>query len=156
MKNEPEAFKDVEYETLTDDETNTTPGPRRKWRWNMASFGLGCVVAALMTSILFLAANSLRHERPQTPEQEREAQEAESESEWNHCGHSSREAMALGCVMDPPLNSWMPPPCYFGELTSSLPPIFENRQYYSDVNMTQEITVAQLYNGEFPSVYTMR
>lgn len=149
MKNEPEAFKDVEYETLTDEDANITPSARRRWRWNLASFGVGCVLAALITSILFLTAKSLHH--PKTAE-EIEAQE----SEWNYCGHSSREAMELGCVMDPPLNSWMPPQCYFHELTSSLPPIFENRQYFSDVNMTQEITVEQLYNGEFSSVYTMR
>lgn len=149
MKNEPEAFKDVEYETLTDEDANIMPSARRRWRWNLASFGVGCVLAALITSILFLTAKSLHH--PKTAE-EIEAQE----SEWNYCGHSSREAMELGCVMDPPLNSWMPPQCYFHELTSSLPPIFENRQYFSDVNMTQEITVEQLYNGEFSSVYTMR
>ncbi|KAK0635028.1 hypothetical protein B0T17DRAFT_594768 [Bombardia bombarda] len=48
------------------------------------------------------------------------------------------------------------PPCYYHELSSSLPPILENRKYYSDKSMTVEIQPEQLYRGEFKRIFTMR
>ena len=147
MRDEPEAYKDVEYKALTDESGYETTSQRRRQRWSLASFGIGFVAAALLTSTVFLVARALNH--PATTE-ELEAQE------WNNCGRSSHEAMERGCVMDPPLYAWVPPQCYYNELTSSLPPIFENRQYYSDVNMTQAIATEDLYLGEHTRIYTMR
>ncbi|KUJ11015.1 uncharacterized protein LY89DRAFT_594845 [Mollisia scopiformis] len=80
--------------------------------------------------------------------------EIEAES-WNYCGRSSVTAMSRGCVMEPMFYGWMPPQCVYQELTESLP-VFEDRKYFSDANLTQPIQVPQLWAGEHNVIYTDR
>ena len=58
--------------------------------------------------------------------------------------------------MEPFIYAWLPPKCYYHDLTSSLDPIFENRQYFRDEAMTQQITTEQLYKGEVSKIFMMK
>ncbi|KAH8898066.1 hypothetical protein GQ53DRAFT_636274 [Thozetella sp. PMI_491] len=110
------------------------------------SFGAGVTTASFVIFTVLLIGTHLS--RPKT------ASETEAEN-WNYCGRSSKVAIERGCVMEPSFYGWMPPQCVFAELTASVP-IFEDRQYYSDINMTKKLSVDQLYRGEYNTIYTAR
>ncbi|KAK3315705.1 hypothetical protein B0H66DRAFT_518300 [Apodospora peruviana] len=81
------------------------------------------------------------------------ADEIEAE-EWNHCGRSSKVAMERGCVMEPLFYGWMPPQCVFQELSYAYP-VFEDREWFSDENLTVPIASPEkLWKGEFVKIYT--
>ncbi|KAL7628315.1 hypothetical protein AAE478_002515 [Parahypoxylon ruwenzoriense] len=85
---------------------------------------------------------------------ERSTQEVEDE-EWNHCGRSSTIAMSRGCLMEPNFYGWFPSRCVFPELMEKYP-VFEDRTWYSDVNLTQEIPAQELWKGKHAKIYTRK
>ncbi|KAI1122118.1 hypothetical protein F5Y10DRAFT_81771 [Nemania abortiva] len=136
-----------EYEPLPNDAgAEVPPTRRRKEQWNILSFSIGCATAFALSAIFLTLRGVLSV--PKT------AAEIEAE-EWNYCGRSSDIARARGCKMEPMFYGWMPAKCVFDELTQSLP-IFEDRKYYSDRNMTQELLPEQLWAGEYKLAYTSR
>ncbi|KAI9146791.1 hypothetical protein HJFPF1_13359 [Paramyrothecium foliicola] len=144
MAPEPDPHKNVDYEALSDFPGRTKRRKRWHWQWSLMSFGMGCGAALLIAGIFFGLAQTAN--RPMSDSQ----LEAQT---WNECTESSREAKARGCVIDPALYAWVPPQCYYPELVASLNPILKDRKYYKDENMTQELTVQQLYDGENRWIY---
>lgn len=118
----------------------------RRKRWNVLSFSLGCASTIILFVIAFFARHAVNAPKS--------AATIEAE-EWNYCGRSSTIAKSRGCVMEPMFYGWMPPRCVYQELTTQYP-VFEDRKYYSDVNLTQELQPHQLWDGEYAVVYTSR
>lgn len=136
-----------EYKPLPSDVSTEVPPTRhRKNKWNTLSFSIGCVTTIALGVILLAVRGALSI--PKT------AAEIEAE-DWNYCGRSSDAARARGCKMEPMFYGWMPARCVFDELTQSLP-IFEDRTYYSDKNMSQALLPEQLWAGEYKLAYTSR
>ncbi|OIW26396.1 hypothetical protein CONLIGDRAFT_634673 [Coniochaeta ligniaria NRRL 30616] len=50
---------------------------------------------------------------------------------------------------------FMPSRCVFPELSNQFP-VFEDRPYYSDENMTQLVTSNELWDGKHSVVYTAK
>ncbi|KAI1739814.1 hypothetical protein F4680DRAFT_459080 [Xylaria scruposa] len=123
-----------------------SPTGKPKNKWNTLSFGIGCATTIVLGAILLAIYGAFS--TPKT------AAEIEAEK-WNYCGRSSDVARAHGCKMEPMFYGWMPARCVFDELTQSLP-VFEDRKYYSDRNMTHELLPEQLWAGEYKIAYTSR
>lgn len=148
-----ESFK---YEALTDDAsseastdatlTQFKSNIQRRRHFSILSFSTGCLTAIVLVAVAFLLRRVLL--APKTAEQ----LEAES---WNDCGRSVEAAKAKGCVMEPMFYGFMPSRCVFPELTRQSP-VFEDRPYYSDENMTQLVTAEELWNGRYSVVYTAK
>jgi hypothetical protein len=152
---EAEEYKDIEYESLPDESSDDGPlVPRRKFRsrfgsfqWSLASFAAGCAGALIVMGVTIGIVRAVYH--PNRVEDIKAA-------DWNYCGHNSSTAMERGCVMDPALYAWLPPQCYFHELVTSLPPIFEDRDYFADEDLTLPITQEELYLGRYDRIFTMK
>lgn len=141
-----ERFQGIKYNQLG--EHNDTPRSRkddlRSKAWPFAA-GL---VTAIVIFILFQVVNSRSTASAKSPEEiERE--------EWNHCGRTSADAVARGCLMEPNFYGWFPSRCVFSELTDKYP-VFEDRKWFVDVNLTQEISVTDLWEGKHAKIYTKR
>ncbi|KAF2035099.1 hypothetical protein EK21DRAFT_41515, partial [Setomelanomma holmii] len=77
------------------------------------------------------------------------------DTEWNYCSRSSKVAMERGCIMEPLFYGWMPRQCSWREFSDQWP-VFEDRQWYSDVNMTIPIPVEDLWAGRYVHIYTSK
>ncbi|KAH0522989.1 hypothetical protein TsFJ059_008049 [Trichoderma semiorbis] len=75
------------------------------------------------------------------------------DEEWNHCGRSSEEAMQRGCVMEPLFYGWMPKQCVYKELSDRYP-VFEDRKWYLEKDMINEVESEALWRGSNIKVYT--
>jgi hypothetical protein len=149
-----ETYQDIEYEPLSNASSSTTPRGRRwRWQWSFTSFAVGCAATVLITSVVLMTVAIVQ--RNSVHEHHSMTEEEVLSQDWNYCGRTSQEAVERGCLMDPALYSWMPPQCYFHDLTISLPPIFENRKYYKNENLTEEIPIEDLYAAEHHFIYTM-
>lgn len=84
----------------------------------------------------------------------RTAAEREAEG-WNYCGRSSEVAKERGCIMEPLFYGWMPPQCSWKEFSDQWP-VFEDRTWYSDENMTVTISPENLWAGKHVHIYTNR
>ncbi|KAI2472136.1 hypothetical protein F4781DRAFT_30522 [Annulohypoxylon bovei var. microspora] len=145
-QNETERFQGVKYDQLQD--PNASPRSRAQaLRSKIWPFAAG-IITALVAFLIFQIAYSSSFSKTKTP------QEIEAE-EWNHCGRSSAVAMSRGCLMEPNFYGWFPSRCVFPELTEKYP-VFEDRDWYSDVNLTQEISAKDLWEGKNAKVYTKR
>ncbi|OTB06567.1 hypothetical protein M426DRAFT_112630 [Hypoxylon sp. CI-4A] len=137
-----EPFEGIKYDPL-----NAPPRSKLEvLRSKLWPFIAGVSTAALVFLLLQLANSTTTSTK--TPE------EVENE-EWNNCGRSSEAAMSRGCVMEPNFYGWFPSRCVFPELTDEYP-VFENREWYSDVNLTQAISVEDLWGGKHAKIYTKR
>jgi hypothetical protein len=146
----------IKYEALSSDASSETSievalaqskstTQRRKY-FNVLSFGSGCLTTIILVAIaIFIRPIFLA---PKTAEQ-LEAQD------WNYCGRSVEAARARGCVMEPMFYGFMPSRCVFPELSNRFP-VFEDRPYYSDKNMTQLVTPEELWDGRYSVVYTAK
>ena len=146
---------DFKYEELSGDSSIDTSDNtlrqlksslQRRKHFNALSFSTGCLATFLVVGIALVARRTLF--APKTAEQ----LEAE---EWNYCGRSVETAKARGCIMEPMFYGFLPPQCVYPELTKQFP-IFEDRPYYSDENMTQLVTQEELWNGKHSVVYTSK
>ncbi|KAB5526286.1 hypothetical protein GE09DRAFT_1064898 [Coniochaeta sp. 2T2.1] len=144
---------DVKYEALSGDASSETSSDetlsqlkslRRQKHWSVLSFSTGCLTTILIVSIAFFI-----HRHVTTP---KTAEQLEAE-DWNYCGRSVESARARGCVMEPMFYGFMPKKCHFPDLSSQFP-VFEDRPYYSDDNMTQLVTPQEMWDGKYPVVYT--
>lgn len=145
MKSSNEPYKEVVYEPLAGSTVSTTSSPPH-WRSRLLHVGAG----GLMTLLLALGAFAIQRVAfaPATT--------AEIEAEaWNYCGRSSVVARERGCVMEPLFYGWMPPACVFPELTTAHP-VFEDRPWYRDKNMTIALRPEELWQGAHTMIYTPR
>jgi len=124
------------------------PNKKHNHRWNALSFGIGCATTLAIVAVLLAIHSATIPDKTKA----KTAEEIEAE-DWNYCGRSSDAARARGCVMEPMFYGWMPAKCVFRELTDSLP-VFKDRTYYSDENMTRKLLPEQLWAGEYKIVYT--
>lgn len=140
---------DTKYQSIddTDDNKKVPRNKPRNTQSHLYSFAAGLSAAAVLVSLVF-GVTHLLQPRPRT------FQEIEDD-EWNHCGRSSKIAMAKGCVMEPLFYGWMPSKCVFPELTDQFP-VFEDRHWYSDANMTQLVAPKDLYEGKHKLIWTQR
>ncbi|KAJ8131455.1 hypothetical protein O1611_g2174 [Lasiodiplodia mahajangana] len=60
------------------------------------------------------------------------------------CGHTPTEARNAGCRFEPMMSAWVPEICSFPELVSDNAGTFENWLFFSDEDITQPITGAEL------------
>lgn len=148
------SFKDrpMKYEALNNSEESYTPPSgatttAAKSRIKV-SFFLAGLVAALF---IFLGSASVISILTPTPKTHAEI-EAE---EWNYCGRSSKVAMERGCVMEPLFYGWMPPQCSWKEFSDRWP-VFEDRTYYEDTNLTMPIPKEDLWAGKHIMIYTRK
>lgn len=149
MKPSNEPHKHVEYESLPASPDGSWARPKLRGKHaSLVSFAAGCLVTALLTAVAMLI---VRHSELMAA---KSAAEIEAE-DWNYCGRSSTVAMERGCVMEPLFYGWFPPQCVYPELTAQFP-VFEDRTFYADINMTRELRPEQLWAGEFAKIYTKR
>lgn len=145
MSSSNEPYKEVAYEPLGDSTARLLP-PCHHWRSKLLHFGAGGL-ATLFLALAALAIQRVALAPPSTAEIEAEA--------WNHCGRSSAVARQRGCVMEPLFYGWMPPACVFPELTAAHP-VFEDRPWYRDKNMTIALRPEELWAGAHTMIYTPR
>ncbi|ORY70414.1 uncharacterized protein BCR38DRAFT_471714 [Pseudomassariella vexata] len=143
-----DSYGNVEYENLAQSQ-NSLPGPKQRSHSRIIPFGAGCVTTLIFAAMLLAIKHAVSALGSPISPAEIEAEE------WNYCGRSSLTAKARGCVMEPLFYGWMPPQCVFPELTSAHP-VFEDRKFYKDRNMTMELAPEQLWAGEEIMVYTHR
>jgi hypothetical protein len=148
------AFKDLpaKYEPLQHRDSDISASPRpitskSGFRTKAYSFTAG-LLAAFIVFLLSLSAIHLFTPSPPTAA----AREAEK---WNYCGRSSKVAMERGCIMEPLFYGWMPPQCSWKEFSDRWP-VFEDRTWYSDINMTIPISPEDLRVGKHVHIYTSR
>jgi hypothetical protein len=71
-----------------------------------------------------------------------------TEAGKKRCGSNPAEARENGCHFEPMLTAWVPSECYFGDLVEEYQQdygdIYETWPWYSDSNITQRITGADL------------
>jgi len=146
---------DIKYEALSADASSDTGDDtlrqlksksKRRKHFNVLSFSTGCLATIIVVAIALVTRRTIF--APKTAEQ----LEAE---DWNYCGRSVEAAKARGCIMEPMFYGFLPPQCVYPELTKQFP-IFEDRPYYSDENMTQLVTLEELWNGKHSVVYTSK
>jgi hypothetical protein len=108
--------------------------------------------AGLLAAVLFfiLSLLAIQIASPST----RTAVEREAE-DWNYCGRSSTVAKERGCVMEPLFYGWMPSQCSWKNFSDQWP-VFEDRTWYSDKNMTVPILLEDLWAGKNVHIYTNR
>jgi hypothetical protein len=148
-------FKDhpTSYSALENGESThpTLPHPKSakvsKSYTRVYSFFTGLLAAFL----IFLLSISIVNIFTPTP---KTAPEIEAE-EWNYCGRSSKVAMERGCVMEPLFYGWMPPQCSWKEFSDRWP-VFEDRTWYLDENMTVPIPIEDLWTGKHVHIYTSK
>ncbi|KAF2019787.1 hypothetical protein BU24DRAFT_459419 [Aaosphaeria arxii CBS 175.79] len=142
-------FKDVAYNSVegSDNDGYVAPPRQQTLRSKAWPFVTG-VLTSVAIVLVIVAARHIIEPRQKT------AAEIEDE-EWNHCGRSSKVAMEKGCVMEPLFYGWMPPQCVFQELTTQYP-VFEDRKWFKDENMTLPISSESLWKGEHNTIYTGR
>ncbi|KAK4502965.1 hypothetical protein PRZ48_006392 [Zasmidium cellare] len=69
------------------------------------------------------------------------------------CGHSSRTALAAGCIMEPLTYAWMSPECLYPAVTSLHTP-FSDFHWFRHENMTDPLTETQIMRGEVLQIWT--
>lgn len=69
------------------------------------------------------------------------------------CGNSISEAIARGCFMEPLLYGWVPELCYYKDLEYRKNAL-EDRSWYSDREMTDPISLTDLWAGNVKNVFT--
>lgn len=141
-----ERFQDVKYGQLGG--PSSPPRSRMEvFRSKVWPFATGIITTLVIVLLVRLAS-------PSSMTQTKTAQEIEGE-EWNQCGRSSAVAMSRGCLMEPNFYGWFPARCVFPELSEKYP-VFDDRTWYSDVNLTQEISSKDLWEGKHVKIYTKR
>lgn len=142
-----ERFQNIKYGQL-EDSNSSRPSRTEVLRSKIWPFVAGLMTALVIFLFVQLASPSSSVTQTKSP------QEIEDE-EWNHCGRSSEVAISRGCLMEPNFYGWFPSRCVFPKLTEMYP-VFGDRTWYSDVNLTQEIPVKDLWEGKHVKIYTKR
>ena len=71
----------------------------------------------------------------------------------SHCGNSTEEARALGCIYERVTMSWVPPACYDATLDDEWNH-FGNWSLFDDPSATIPLSVEQVKSGEYEMLYT--
>ena len=69
------------------------------------------------------------------------------------CGNTSAEAMAKGCRIEPMMYGWVPPECFYDDLSDQYH-VYTDRKWYEDRNLQHEVEPSRMLAGELPMVYT--
>jgi hypothetical protein len=143
-------YEKVPLQELSNDELpdTTRPHSRRQntivlWGWK------ACLLFAALLCLLFAVAGLIYISA---------LVQKTHKQHWTPCGNTPTEARNGGCHFEPMMSSWMPDRCFFKELVDEYDDIFETWKWYSDLNLTQEITGASeldaLRAGNYMRVYT--
>jgi hypothetical protein len=146
-------FKDVDYQNLQDGESEESLPIVMRTNATLRSKAKP-FIAGLVTMLILVLIPSIATLAMLSPQPAKSAAEIEQE-EWNYCGRSSRVAMEKGCVMEPLFYGWMPRQCVFQELTDQFP-VFEDREWFADKNMTIPLSPESLWKGEHIMIYTRK
>ncbi|KAN0112198.1 hypothetical protein V8E51_005149 [Hyaloscypha variabilis] len=149
-KPETQPYKDVQYQFLEENEDSTIRRYPRSLnlRSKTISFTAGIATALLLTLLYLPLRNSLSSPRQYIPD-------TVPDEDWNHCGRSSKVAIEKGCIMEPLFYGWMPSQCVFKELSDRFP-VFEDRPWYTDPDLSIPIPPEELWRGEHDPIYTKR
>lgn len=73
------------------------------------------------------------------------------------CGSTNEEAISRGCFMEPMVYGWMPPACYFANLSSQYQP-FTDRDWYSDPDFASDSKIAaeDIWAGKHTHIFVHR
>ena len=73
------------------------------------------------------------------------------------CGSTNEEAISRGCFMEPMLYGWVPPACYFANLSSQYQP-FTDRDWYSDPHFASDSKIApeDIWAGKHVHIFVHR
>lgn len=137
-----ENYTDYEHLPRDEDDSQTTPRPPRQRPW-LRIFGIVSLV--LLSTILGAALGSIRPLK----------QYWQPTSQVKRCGHTSSQARARGCVLEPMIYGWIAPECQYPEVTEANDP-WEKWQWYRDENFTQPISREQLDRAEVLDLWTNR
>ena len=157
------SYEDSQYESVPNSSEDSLHIPRsRSRRWHLLPFLAGVIAASSVALAILVVHSAIRtpstitkHET-HTDQSQKTAADIDAEVErlgWNYCGESSAEAIERGCSMEPLFYGWFPSQCVYQELTDKFP-VFEDRTYYSDWNLTERVLPEDLWTGKFATVYT--
>jgi hypothetical protein len=146
---ERQLHKDIQYYPLEELQPPTQASSHKsKLRPNILFFAFG-IATTLILTILYL---HFEHHAFPTPKY---LPDTIPDEEWNHCGRSSKVAMEKGCIMEPLFYGWMPPQCVYPSLSARFP-VFEDRTWYKDRDLSIPIPSEELWNGEHDPIYTRK
>lgn len=152
MEFSPFKNKSLKYESLhtsdSDDASSLRPIAFPSTTRHRACYFTAGLLSAALVFILSFTATKISSPSPRTAA-DREAED------WNSCGRSSTVAKERGCVMEPLFYGWMPSQCSWKNFSDQWP-IFEDRAWYSDKNMTVPISSEDLWAGSHVHIYTNR
>ena len=120
--------------------------PRKKTRWELI-LALACLAQTIFLTGYFFSNAHNHRQTPALPGQL---------TSWTDCGLSPIEARARNCHFDSMLYAWIPDECFHPEPLDEYKP-FEDRIWYTDVNLSQPMTKAELEElsaGNVPIAYT--
>jgi hypothetical protein len=143
-------YKDVKYASLDEQELETPSlqlSPPSTLRTKIWAFTFG-VATTVLIAILILLSTRVASKPRYIPD-------TVPDDDWNHCGRSSKVAIEKGCKMEPLFYGWMPAQCVFSDLTDQFP-VFEDRTWYQDRNMTITVPPEDLWAGKHAVIYTKR
>ena len=132
-----------DYQHLWNDD-NATRITSRQTRAHNLWRALGVVVFVCLILGVGYAAGSTRYVRTLWL----------SKPKITYCGHTSSEARALGCVLEPMMYGWMPPQCQYSEISSYND--FMKWPWYADQNMSQPLSEEQVWEGKSTMLWTDR
>lgn len=143
-------YEDVQYQFLEENENSSlrTYPRSSNLRSKIIAFTAGIATALLLTLLYLPLRNSLSSPRQYIPD-------TVPDEDWNHCGRSSKIAIEKGCIMEPLFYGWMPSQCVFKELSDRFP-VFEDRTWYTDPNLSISIPPEELWRGKHDPIYTKR
>jgi hypothetical protein len=139
-------YKGIQYDSLdTSSESSHTP-QLTTFRSKLYPFAAGTVSTLILITCVLLTRHLLTLHPQYT-------HDTVPDEEWNHCGRSSKVAIEKGCVMEPLFYGWMPPQCVFKDFSDRFP-VFEDRSWFEDQNLTIPIPSEDLWHGKHVTIYT--
>ncbi|TGJ88280.1 hypothetical protein E0Z10_g437 [Xylaria hypoxylon] len=138
MKRQSSVYKELPNQDVYDDKepTRNTQIPwAKKNSSQFRTLILRITVIFVILLTLSLAATGLMlifKPVPKSPEQQLT------------CGHTPTEARNAGCLFEPMMSAWVPKLCSFQELIDDNAGTFENWLFFSDEDIQQPITGAEL------------
>lgn len=140
----------------TDDEKHFQPKRETRLfslRWIYALPTLVLAIAMVVVATYFWVSQptiSYTHARPNV-------QSNLIKSLTLDCGSTNEEAVSRGCVMEPMLYGWVPPACYFSNLSMQYE-VFSDREWYSDSDFgaASKVPIEDIWAGKHQHLYVHR
>jgi hypothetical protein len=127
-------YKGIQYDSLDTSSESSLPPQLTTFRSKLYPFAAGTVSTLILITCVLLTRHLLTSHPQYT-------HDTVPDEEWNHCGRSSKVAIEKGCVMEP---------LFYGDRF----PVFEDRSWFEDQNLTIPIPSEDLWHGKHITIYT--